>query len=195
MNTSALETTMAVTSEATASVNKPFTLGLFAGYLLLMAVIIVAVLIMRKRCKQDQFDERQLLARNAAYKTSFFAVMIYMIVCLFASVLEIEWAVTEIKMYIGIAIGVGAFVFVCLIKDAYFGYNKDSNPRFLIILSYIIAAANWFAAIMQLVGGDAFITNNMLNESCGNLVMAILFTFVAIACTVKGISIRKAEDE
>lgn len=189
MNTSALETPMALTS------NIPLmTIGLFAVYLLLVAIIVVAVLIMRKKCKPDQFDERQLLARNAAYKTSFSAVIIYITLCLFASVCEIEWAVTQIQMYTGLAIGVGTFVFVCLIKDAYFGYNNN-NPTFFIVLSYIVAAFSWVGTIMHFVSGDTFITNNMLNENCNNLITAILFTFIAIACTVKTIIIKKAEDE
>lgn len=183
---------MSTVSQSSTSIN---FLAILAGLLVGVVLVVAAVLLFVRKSQSAQYDERQLLARNAAYKSAFFVVLGVVVACLILDIFELRWAQTAVQMMLVMAAGVATFVLVSLHKDAYFGYNRQSRPAGFVVIAYVVAACNALPFALNLAAGEAFLTDGMLNYHCINAIIGALFLVVAVACTVKLIKAKKEENE
>ncbi len=95
-----------------------YEMGFICGFITVFVLIAVITALRRKRGVKIEYDERQLIARNAAYKYSFFTLIIYCILCGMLDVLSINWAILSVQMFLGIFISVTVCVVICIYKDA-----------------------------------------------------------------------------
>lgn len=104
--------------------------------IIIAVVFVLFVTIVRsKRIKKADYDERQLLARNTAYKVAFFFLLIYCFVCGLLHIFDFKWADTTIQMFLGIIISFSLFIALCIIKDAFFSNSSKQNNYSVIFFS------------------------------------------------------------
>lgn len=169
-----------------------YVLGFIAGLLL---VFVVRLIVSKKRKTKCEYDERQLLARNSAYKTSFFTLVVYSIFCALMDIMEIKWAQLNVQMFIGVFISIGVFFTICIFKDAYFGYSTK-NMRSFIILSIAVIAVNLFAFIMNVLTDEASIfTDGLLNQNFTNILVAGVFAIFLIVLIIKKVINKRTVEE
>ena len=168
-----------------------FCVGLF---LVLFVFLIIRVL--NKNKTKTEYDERQILARNSAYKTSFFTLMGYMALITLLDSIGLKWAEFDVQMILGILISTGVFCSICIFKDAYMSYNEKSMKSYILLFAVVIIS-NLLAFVMNVViDGEMILTNGMLNDNLTNLFLAIIFAIFLILIIIKNmISKRTVEDE
>lgn len=169
-----------------------YVLGFIACLLL---VFIVSFIAGKKRKTKCEFDERQLIARNSAYKTSFLTLVAYSSFCALMDVAEIKWAQLNVQMFIGVFISVGVFFTICVFKDAYFGYSTKSM-RSIIVLYIVVIALNLFVFIMNVLTDEVSIfTDGLLNQNFTNVLIAGVFTIFLIMIIIKMIINKRTVEE
>ena len=97
---------------------------MFDNVLVAIIICVFAVLFVAITClyrnKKSNFDERQLLARNIAFKISFFFLMVYCLICGLLHIFNVKWAGTDVQMFLGIIISFALFLAISILKDAFF---------------------------------------------------------------------------
>lgn len=169
-----------------------YALGFVLGILI---VLLIVIFVKKANMKNCEYDERQILARNTAYKNSFFTVLLYMALTAMLSVCDVQWATLDVQMLIGIILSAMVFVGICIFKDAYFTYDGKNMKSFL-ILACICGPVNLILFITDLIDGVKILTNGMLNNNIMPLLYGSLFTVIVVMTIIKGIiSKRAVEDE
>lgn len=170
-----------------------YEMGFICGFITVFVCIAIIAALRRKKGKKTEYDERQLIARNAAYKYSFFTLMFYCILCGMLDVLSINWAITSVQMYLGIFISVTVCVVICIFKDAYFGIEKSKNNiYYFVFLSCLIIFVNIFSFVSNLAyNNNSFISDGMLNEYAVNPMCAAAFLIMMSAAIIKIILNKK----
>lgn len=171
------------------SINQTWALGFTTGFLIVIAVIII---VKSRRKNRQEFDERQMIARGKAYKYSFFSLMAYIIICMFLSLFEVNWAPVFIQFCLAIFIGGTVFTVICIFKDAYMGYNYKRN-----IYTYAIGCAAlgiMYIANFVFWTHDILFTNGMLNENSLFLFSGIMFLTIGVSLFIKKAIDRKASE-
>ena len=97
--------------------------GFCCGFIAVVIVTLIIANIKRKKNTYTEYDERQVLARGKAYKSAFFVLIGYIIVCALVNVLEINWAELSVQMFIGLFFSTAVFVGISIFNDAYFTSN------------------------------------------------------------------------
>ena len=175
-----------------------YTLGFLIGFSIIIVIfLIVAVVLRRKNCSKTEYDERQLIARNAAYKYSFFTLVFYCILCGMLDIVGVKWAETELQMFLGMFISVAVFVVICIFKDAYFGIEKGKKNFYTFFYCSgtvtVIQALNFVLNVI--VDKEPIITNGMLNSNLIPLFCAVVFLIMMIATVIKLIINKKECEE
>ena len=175
--------------------NEFYVAGFCVGLFVVLFVYLY-INVFKKNKKQNEYDERQILARNSAYKTSFFTLIGYMALIALLDSFDLKWAEVDIQIFLGILLSVGVFVTICIFKDAYFSYNEKSMKSYF-LLCIAIMVLNLVAFIMNTVlDGESILTDGLLNYNATNLFVSILFAIFLIMVIIKGmISKRTVEDE
>lgn len=150
-----------------------------------------------RRKKEAQYDERQILARNKAYKVSFIFLVLYCTVCAVLAGVPIKWASVPIMFFIGVFGSVTVFVTLCIINDAYSEsfpgckYRQDRPYDGLFFtFGYGILSVFWFFR-----KGNHVLTNGVLNENFIFILFAVMFFVIFIAQVIKKLKERAAVDE
>ena len=131
-------------------------------------IVVVVVLFVAIAClfrnKKANYDERQLLARNAAYKGAFFFLII--------------------QMFLGIILSFVLFTAVCMIKDAYF---SDSPKRNLhsVLFFFGFGLLYFIYLMMRLSKGEVLFDNGELTVLVLILVSSICFIALGILAVIK----------
>ena len=175
-----------------------YSLGFLIGFVVVIVItLIIAVVLRFRNNNTTSYDERQLIARNAAYKYAFSTLVCYCVLCGIIDVAEIRWAETAIQMFLGMFLSVTVFVVICIFKDAYFGIEKGKNNiRTFLFLSVLITIIQVFSFILNVfVNKEPIITNGILNISATNLLCAVAFLIMIIATVIKLVLIRKEREE
>lgn len=175
-----------------------YTLGFLIGFF--AVAVIMLIIAVALRCKNNnvtEYDERQLIARNAAYKYSFSTLVFYCILCGMLDTFEIKWAETVIQMFLGMFMSVVVFVVICIFKDAYFGIEKGKNNiRTFLFFSAIIIVIQLFSFIFTVfIEKDSIITDGMLNIKTTPLLCAVAFFIMIIATVIKIVISKKEREE
>ena len=114
--------------------------------IIICVVVVLFVVIVRLfRNKKNQYDERQLLARNAAYKVSFFFLLIYCSVCGLMQILDVKWADAAVQMFLGVILSSVLFCALCVIKDAYFSDSPWQNGELTTLVLYLVLSVCFIA--------------------------------------------------
>ena len=175
-----------------------YTIGFLIGFsVVILIFLIIAIVLKCKNNHATEYDERQLISRNTAYKYSFFTLVFYCILCGMLDIADIKWAETVIQMFLGMFLSVTVFVVICIFKDAYFGIEKGKNNiRTFLFLSVLITIIQFFSFILNVfVNKEPIITNGILNISATNLLCAVAFLIMIIATVIKLVLIRKEREE
>jgi len=172
-----------------------YVAGFCVGLFLVLFVFLIIRILNNNKTKTE-YDERQILARNSAYKASYFTLMSYMALIALLDSFDFKWAEFDTQMLLGILISVTVFVTICIFKDAYFGYNEKSIKAFL-PLAIVLGFMNVLAFVMNVVVGDEVLfENGLLTHNSTNLFIGILFIILFIVIIIKNvISKRTVEDE
>lgn len=175
-----------------------YTIGFLIGFsVVILIFLIIAIVLKCKNNHATEYDERQLIARNAAYKYSFFTLVFYCILCGMLDIAEIKWAEIVIQMFLGMFMSVTVFVVICIFKDAYFGIKKGKNNIYTFLyLSATITVVQLFSFIFNVfIDKNPIITNGMLNSHLIPLLCAVTFLIMMIATVIKIIISKKEREE
>ena len=169
-------------------------LGLIACSVVL-AVIIITNVIKKHKNSKDEYDERQILARNIAYKCAFFTLLFYNLVCAVLSAAEIKWADTTAQIFIGICLSTFVFIALCIMRDAYFTQKRTMNS--FLIFSFSMSIVALFNIISTVSSGEGFVSDSGLNLNVIPFCYGIMFFGSGIVTVIKKIINNKqaVEDE
>ena len=170
--------------------------GLIAFCTISLAVIVILVIVESKKKSKDKFDERQLLARNAAYKYAFFTLLFYSIVCGGLSAGEVKWAESGAQMFIGVHLSFFIFCALCILLDAFFLPKSRTMNSFLF-------CSFWFSivAVINIIrifsSGEGFISDSGLNFNVVHFCYGIMYSGLCIVTVIKKIinNRQAVEDE
>lgn len=156
---------------------------------LVPAIIIVAVFVLImiariKKVRKAQYDERQLLARNAAFRYSFFFLLFYCFVCAVLQLCKVIWAELAIQMFLGIILSFAIFIALCIIKDAYFSTSKKYNTN-AVIFFFAYGVVNSVYLMYGLVNGKTFLENGQFSELVLYAVAAVCLFALGIFSAIK----------
>ena len=153
--------------------------------IIICVVVVLFVVIVRLfRNKKNQYDERQLLARNAAYKVSFFFLLIYCSVCGLMQILDVKWADAAVQMFLGVILSSVLFCALCVIKDAYFSNSPKRN-------TYSVLSFFWFGILylihlmLRLSRGEVLWQNGELTTLVLYLVLSVCFIALCVISAIK----------
>lgn len=163
--------------------------GLLAGF----AVVGLVLWLIRKlggkigcKCKDNSYDERQLLARGQAYKYAFFTMIGYVVFAGFLKeIAEQPLLMSFAGMWLGVCIAVAVFAIVCILNDAYM--NLYENAKGIILLFGFIGVMNFGIGIWNVWNRKVQILKNgclsidSINLIVGGLFLILLFVFVGRA--------------
>ena len=147
-------------------------------------VILIVTVLVAKKNEKKKYDERQLVARNAAFKTAFLVLAGYCFLCACLNLLDIRWAASEIQMLIGVIISITAFACICINKDAYFGFN-DKHPIIFIVLIYLLSIVTTVCVFCFIYKGEPLISNGQVSIFVINLVTPICCALVGTIALVR----------
>ena len=124
--------------------NVLFPIIIAAAVVVLFAV---AVISHTKRTQKAHYDERQLLARNAACRTSFFFLLFYCLVCGFLKLFNVIWSDIAVQMFLGVVLSLALFTALCIIKVSGIGNGKAfwENGQISELILYAVSAFCLFA--------------------------------------------------
>lgn len=169
-------------------------IGFWVGLLVSMVAVFVIFFVKTKNDTNAKYDERQLIARNNAYKFSFFTLIGYCVLCGVLDAAEIRWATLCTQMFIGVVLSAMVFVILCVIKGAYNGLNQSGAASavftgFIGLLNLIVFIGNVF------VENEPLWTDGMLNDHIINLCVAVMFLAVSVIQLVKNRIEKKTGEE
>lgn len=153
--------------------------------IIIAAVLVLFVAIARlNRNKKANYDERQLLARNAAYKGAFFFLLIYCFICGLLHIYDVKWADNAIQMFLGITITLALFIALCIFKDAYFS-NSPKRNIYSVIFFFSYGILNIFYLLSGLGNGELLWQDGELSILILYLVASACFFVLGIISVIK----------
>ena len=153
--------------------------------IIICVVVVLFVVIVRLfRNKKNQYDERQLLARNAAYKVSFFFLLIYCSVCGLMQILDVKWADAAVQMFLGVILSSVLFCALCVIKDAYFS-NSPKRNTYSVLFFFWFGLLYFIYLMMRLSKGEVLFDNGELTVLVLYLVSSVCFIALGILAVIK----------
>ena len=156
---------------------------LFPIIIAVVVVLFVAIACLFRN-KKANYDERQLLARNAAYKGAFFFLMVYCLICGLLHIFNVKWAGTDVQMFLGIIISFALFLAISILKDAFFSNSQKRNMQSIIsFFSSGIVSVMFF--LSGLGKGDVLWNNSGLSILALYLVSSVCFIALGILAVIK----------
>lgn len=155
---------------------------LASAFLIFFLIAFCAIMLIRSG--RINYDERQILARGKAYKFGFVAMILYFVASELGCIIsKVEWASHETNLSIGICFSVVTFAIVCIIKDAYMGFNQKMSS--ILIPLIIIGLGNIALGIITLKKNHWNIIYNDKLYLPANLVCGAAVFIVIIAALIK----------
>lgn len=163
----------------------PFLLGALAG--------LIAVAILCSKKNNNNFDERQLVARGDAFKCGFIAALSYIGVSEILTMLIGEWIETSTNLAFGIAIPALAFGLTCVLKNAYIGLKQ--NQKSVFIINFTLSILNIFTGLLNTSdNGWNFIVDGLLTIDVRLIIGFILFVLTLVLLITDNIAKKKEVD-
>ncbi len=149
-----------------------------------VAMVFFVSIVRLYRNKKSNYDERQLLARNAAYKSSFFFLLIYCFACGLLKIFDIKWADTATQMFLGVILSFVLFIALCIIKDAYFSDSPKRNINS--VFFFLGFGILYFINLMVSLGkGEVLWHNGEITVLVLYLVSSVSFIALGILSLIK----------
>lgn len=163
-----------------------YNIGYYAGILariaFFAAIFLIILLAGKSKRATPRYDERQIAARNSAYKAGYLTLIGYLLVYAVFDSLSIQWCTgARIGILIGILLSITVFAVTAVRHDAYFGFNENIRTSSAVLS--IIAALNLFTGIMPLVTGETVFMKDGL-VGTGELSFCVTFAFIVILATL-----------
>lgn len=129
-----------------------------------------------------KFDEMQLQKRNVAYKIGFYVTIGFNLLFLFLS----DYVTMEFALTTSLYIGLSAFIFYCVLNNAYFHFN-DPHPTINAVLFGLLGIMDFVSFYRKYIHGDHILKGNMLHSSASYLSLCggILFSGLAILYIIR----------
>lgn len=176
-------------------INEFWTKIFFLGYMG-VAIIVVFILIMKEQRKEKfNYDERQVLVQNKAYKYAFIFLLFYSAVCCGIDSLRIKWAMPGVILFIGAYLSITIFNVICILENAYEGYNKKIDSKFNSIFFLIAGFLMLVISFDNVININNIITDGLLNENIFPIVLTIFFLSVPAALFARKQIDKKADDQ
>lgn len=148
------------------------------------ALVIFVVIARSKNVKKAGYDERQLLARNTAYKVSFFFLLIYCFTCGLLHILNVNWAGIAVQMFLGIILSFTLFIALCIIRAAYFSSSPKKN-LYAVLSFFVYCIMSVYFLFSHLGDGKTFWENGQLSHLFLELVASVCFFALGILSVIK----------
>lgn len=168
-------------------------------YLILTGLIIVAVLIVlmiafrKNETSVDSYDERQILARGAAYKYGFFTMLVYFLMLNGFYAFDITAKVdNSVLMILGIFAGCAVFGTYSIWHDAYFRLNEKKTTVMLSLL--VILGANLLSLYMNIKESRILVDGKIMMPASNVIVVVLLMIFI-IEVMIKSLVSRENEED
>lgn len=152
--------------------------------ILTVAIVVFVAIVRSKRVKKANYDERQLLARNTACKSSFFFLLIYCFTCGLLHLFDIHWANTAIQMFLGVILSFTLFIALCIIKDAYFS-NSPKYNTYAVIFFFSFSIFNIYYLLSGIGDGIAFWDKDGVSILILYLVSAVCLFALGLLSVIK----------
>lgn len=167
---------------------------IFAVCFLVMCLVWSGILLAlrKKDQKQIAYDERQLLARNNAYKYSFFVLLLYFAVKELLVLFDaFSFYITpESSIGIGLFLSLGTFVVISTFRDAY----TPANARNPFIVFALLGAYQLYLGISDSVSSGGLLYDDQLSIPIP-LSLGALFIVAFIALLIRFISDKIKETD
>ena len=158
--------------------------------LIVMLVVLIA-LILRKKTKTPEFDERQMLVRGRAYQHAFMVSMLYGVLYGILTVsMDLHFMEDGAAAFIGAFLGLAVFAVECVWRDAFFTVRR--TPGAYIALYAVITLNQILGTVSELRAGT-LVKNGLLTGRCLYPAMALTFLAVLVAILLKRFT-EKEED-
>ena len=168
-------------------------LGMFVICVVLIAIILEAIFLSKKGSKNCEYDERQELARGKAFRAAYFTILGYLVVSeLVTSILDRPWCDSFTNLGYGVSISAVVFAMVCIMKDAYVGFNQKAARN--IAMLAVIGAFNIMLGIFALIDKQDYISDDKLTTIPVNLPIGIVLIIISITLFIKTQLAKKEAD-
>ena len=170
----------------------------FAACFLSVCIVwfIILMIIRKKDAQQISYDERQLIARNRAYKYAFFVLMLYFAVMELIDIIgafEYYWA-PESNLGVGLFLSLGTFVVISIFQDAYIPSGKGKTKTSLFTFA-LLGIYQLYIGISKVIENGGILFDGQINIPV-SLSIGILFIVVCMAQLLKlAIDYKSAKEE
>ena len=129
-----------------------------------------------------QFDERQIIARNKAYMTGFFVVLLLMMADILLKMTGNAFYMDPLGELSAVLISIGVFAVLAIWNDAFL--IPTQKPGLLILLYCVVTIERMIRFLFSLKNGECF-SDGRLTLSCINGVAALIFFAVFVSFLIK----------
>ena len=154
--------------------------------------IIIANIAGKKTGRQmdSQFDERQIIARNKAYMTGFFVILLLILADVLLKMTASAFYVDPLGELSAVFIGIGVFAILAIWNDAFL--MPAQKPGLMSLLYGVIVAERMLRFLFSLRAGECF-SEGKLTLSNINGVIGITFFAILAALLLKQRSSRSED--
>lgn len=157
------------------------------------AVVIAVMAAVRKKQgrPKPEYDERQMAAREVAYRWAFLTLMLSLAVNTGVEAIWGPWAKPGVSAWMLIFLSIGVFIVACVRKDAYFAVAQ--NPKASLWLFGAVVVLQIPNIIITLRSGgfveDGLLTWDALSPASGALFL------VLTVCAIVRLRRQREDDE
>ena len=158
--------------------------GAITGLVVIIIIALLIILMKKKDRAAVRFDERELSLRTEGYRKGFFVTLIAGALALFLVELQlIPTASATLAFFVALMAGVLTFAVFCIMKDV-FAPAREKGGYYL-VLCVIIVLLDGATSVSRFMNGTILVNGAPTFESCGALVMALVFLVILIALLVR----------
>lgn len=154
-----------------------YYIGMVVGFLVVFGFGLLVRFVFRTKRVKPEYDERQTIARGKAYKAGFFTLLIYGAICTVLQSMGMNWYDGLLREVVGMVLGVGVFVVIAILNDAYLGFNE--NTGYSIGILTLIGLLNLGCGIMGIITNGLW-KDGKATTSIVNLLISLLFLVVVV---------------
>ena len=163
----------------------------------LMIGIILCVIIFKTSNKDHklttEYDERQTIIRNKAYKYAFYTLAAYNILLMILDLAQVELPASHyITGFFGIILGSLVLACYCIWKDVYWGLNN--NRRRYAVSFIIIGLANLIPVVGAVKSGVSLFSDGFAAPVV-NLMCVIMLLIIGVELLIKAAVSRNSDPE
>lgn len=146
-----------------------------------------------RREQKQRFDERQIAAQGAAYKTAFWTMLayylLYAIVC---GAGELVWCDQFLGMFLGVIVGVTVFALICIFRDAYF--SPDQSSASVVVMINVLCIIQGGFGLLHLSDGTV-VEDGILTADATQLFLFLMGLIIDVGLFVKHRMEKREEQE